>query len=301
MRNGTSRHVTLAMVRCSIDFMIPTAFILTDIPEIAAEPSIRTKGDIPQVVAGSVDNLRQSSVSNKPAPTAGASLTSPGMLPRRFEVAETLHRRAHQQAVAFLDDALGVALLDMRVTDHDVVFLAGVDDAFHLFQHGFVLVLPRVAELLRQVAFADQDAADARHIVEYVVEVLDAACILDLQDAKNFTLRIKRPDVGFLVVVLLAEAPVARGCGRTIATDAGGLVARGALESRIAAGAYRIGRFLDRRNMREHDTVATHVEGLLGLPLRHLRPVHRYAGHRRHARHDGGGLGDLRAVEHVLQ
>ena len=88
------------------------------------------------------------------------------------------------------------------MTDHHVVLLAGIDHALHPFEHGLVLVLPRIAELLRQVAFADQDAADARHVFEHVVEVLHAARILDLQDAENLAMRIERPDVGPLQVLV---------------------------------------------------------------------------------------------------
>src|SRR5580704_18244074 len=108
-------------------------------------------------------------------------------------MAVALHRRAHQEAIAFLDDTLDIALLDMRMADHDIVLLASVDDAFHPFQHDLVLVLARIAELLRQVAFADQDAADARNVLEHSIEVLDAAGVFDLQDAEDLTLRIERP------------------------------------------------------------------------------------------------------------
>src|SRR5690348_16822039 len=52
-------------------------------------------------------------------------LRPPHQLLRLGEVAVALHRRAHQEAVAFLDDALGVAGLDVRMADHHVVLLAG--------------------------------------------------------------------------------------------------------------------------------------------------------------------------------
>src|SRR5579862_3320718 len=74
---------------------------------------------------------------------------SRGLL-RRGQVAKTLHRRAHQEAIAFLDDALDIALLDVGMTDHDIVLLAGVDDALHPLEYDLVLVLARIAELLRQ-------------------------------------------------------------------------------------------------------------------------------------------------------
>ena len=67
-----------------------------------------------------------------------------------------------------------------------------------------------IAELLAEVALADQDRADARHLREHVVEVLDAAaCPRSCRMHENLALRVERPDVGAVVVVLLAEAPVA--------------------------------------------------------------------------------------------
>src|SRR6185312_17309220 len=91
-----------------------------------------------------------------------------GSQPRLVEMAVAAHRRAHQEAVAFLDDALAVARLDMRMTDDDVRGLASIDHLAHPLDHFGVLVLARETELLRQVAFADKDGADARHLLEDV-------------------------------------------------------------------------------------------------------------------------------------
>ena len=98
---------------------------------------------------------------------------------RRREVPVAAHRGAHQEAVAFLDDALGVTGLDVRMADDDAGFLAGVDDLRHGVEHHLVLVLARIAELLGEVAFADQDGADAGHVLQDVVEILDALGVLD--------------------------------------------------------------------------------------------------------------------------
>src|SRR6202040_100405 len=103
---------------------------------------------------------------------------------------------AHQEAIAFLDDALGVALFDMRVADHNVMFFAGVDYALHPFERTLVLVLPRIADLLREVAFADEYRTNAWHVGKKIVEIVDAARVFDLKDAENLALRIERPDVG---------------------------------------------------------------------------------------------------------
>src|SRR3984885_7644153 len=228
-------------------------------------------------------------------------LSPPRMLPGRLKVPVALHRRAHQEAIAFADHALGIALLDMRMADHDIVLLAGVDHALHPYKHDLVLVLARIAELLGEVAFADQDGADARHVAQNVVEIFDAARVFDLQDAENLALRIERPDVGLLVILLLGQAPIARRRSGTVAADTGRLEMRRALEPRIAAGARPVWGVLNRGNVWEHDTVAAHVERLLGLPLRHFDAVHRYARQRRHRRCHRAGFGDLGAVEHVLQ
>jgi len=64
----------------------------------------------------------------------------------------------------------------------------------------------------------------ARNIGENVVEVLDAARILDLQDAEDLALRIERPHIGLLIVFLEGQAPIARRCRRAVAAQSGRLV-----------------------------------------------------------------------------
>src|SRR5581483_479273 len=84
-----------------------------------------------------------------------ANSRAPNSFLSRGEMAVTLRRRHHQEAVALLDDALDVAGLDVRVADHDVVLLAGVDDAPHPLAQLGMVVLARNAELLAEIAFAD--------------------------------------------------------------------------------------------------------------------------------------------------
>ena len=62
----------------------------------------------------------------------------------------------------------------MRVADDDVMLLAGLHHARHPFQQLRVIVLPRIAELLAEVALADQDRADALDLGEDGVEILDS-------------------------------------------------------------------------------------------------------------------------------
>src|SRR5271169_5264911 len=95
-------------------------------------PRLRGRGTARRAVEGGP--LRLPCARHLPRFTGEERSGPSGMFPRRFQVAETLHRRAHEEAVAFLDDALGIALLDVRVANDDIVLLAGVDDAFHPFE-----------------------------------------------------------------------------------------------------------------------------------------------------------------------
>ncbi|MEI6324032.1 MAG: hypothetical protein WCO91_01150, partial [Gemmataceae bacterium] len=58
----------------------------------------------------------------------------------------------------------------------------------HMLEHDRVLILARHAEFLRQVAFADQHCADARDVLQHVVEIADAGGVLDLDDDEDFAL-----------------------------------------------------------------------------------------------------------------
>src|SRR5262245_32218130 len=100
----------------------------------------------------------------EPIPTTYYSLltasSSPCELEALVERRIAAHRRRHQEPIALGKDALHVVAVDMRVADRHVVLLAGVDHARHPLEHFRVLVLARIAELLREVALADQDRAD---------------------------------------------------------------------------------------------------------------------------------------------
>src|SRR5215467_15988146 len=82
------------------------------------------------------------------------------------------HRRCHQEPIALVENAFHVVAVDMRMTDRHVVLLAGVDHARHPLEHFRMLVLARIAELLAQVALANQDRADARYLLENTIETV---------------------------------------------------------------------------------------------------------------------------------
>src|SRR5436309_3515600 len=90
-----------------------------------------------------------------------AKLRASGELEAFVERRIAAHRRSHQETVAFAEHALHVAGVDVRMADHDIVLLAGVDHPLHPFEHLRVLILPGIAELLGEVAFANENGADA--------------------------------------------------------------------------------------------------------------------------------------------
>ena len=188
----------------------------------------------------------------------------------------------------------------MRMADDDIVTLAGVDDFRHRIEHDRVLCLARIAELLREIAFANQNGADAGHILENVVEVLDAGRIFNLQNDEQLALGRQRPDVSHFIIFSLADAPIAASLHRAIATNALRLIQRLVLQARIAAGGNRIIGFFDRRDMREDNAVATNVERLFGQELILLNAVRRHTRHRRDFRRNAA-LRNVAAVQHILQ
>ena len=189
----------------------------------------------------------------------------------------------------------------MGMADHDVARLAGVDDPGHRVPHLRVVVLAGEAELLAEIAFADQHRADPRHVVQHVVQVLDPRRILDHQDDEDLAVRRERPHIGLSVVLLLRQPPVAHGMARSVAAHPGRLVERRVLEAGVAARSDRVIGLLDAAHMRPDHPVDAEIERLLGVPLAPFRAVGRDADHGGDRRRDGPGGGDPGAVEHVLQ
>src|SRR5262245_66620678 len=91
-------------------------------------------------------------------------LSAAGELEPLVERRIAAHRRRHQEPIALVEDAFHVVAVDMRVADRHVVLLAGIDHARHPLEYFRVLVLARKPKLLREVALADQDRADAGHL-----------------------------------------------------------------------------------------------------------------------------------------
>src|SRR2546423_6795801 len=169
--------------------------------------------------------------------TTWTTSSSPsGNLPARLEARERARRPRHQEPIALLhDNALRVLRFHVRVTAHHAVLAADASDGGHRLDDGRMIVLARVAQILREVALADQHDADAFHLVEDARQVVDRQDVLAHDDHEDLAVRHYRPDVRFLVVLLRRDAPVARGMYRLIAANAFGLVRRRAFRTRVPA------------------------------------------------------------------
>src|SRR5262249_56311412 len=87
---------------------------------------------------------------------------STGELAPLLEDAERPRRARHQEAIAARDQALDVLRVRMRVAARHVVVLADLQNAIDRLGDYGMLVLARMAELLTEISFPDQDHADAR-------------------------------------------------------------------------------------------------------------------------------------------
>src|SRR5581483_11118483 len=207
----------------------------------------------------------------------------------------------HQETVALLDETGDVRGIHVGMTAHHAVLLAGAQDRRHRLDNCRVLILPRVPDVLREVALADQNYADARDLPEHAGQLIDGANFLAHQYDQDLALWIDRPDVGALVVLLRADPPVARCHGRGIATLALRLVVGRVPGSRIAAGTDRVVSVLHGADVRPDHPVHARVEHLLGDPLVALAAIGRDAHQRGNGRRQGASVHELAAVQHVLQ
>src|SRR5712691_4125889 len=105
-----------------------------------------------------------------------------GNLPARVESRERPGGPRHQEPVTLVNHTLGVLRVNMRMTARDAMLVADAADGRHRFDDGRTVVLARVAEVLGEIAFADQHDTDARHLFQDAREVVNRAHVLAHDD-----------------------------------------------------------------------------------------------------------------------
>src|ERR671935_1599495 len=133
-----------------------------------------------------------------------------GDLPAGLEPSERARRSGHQELVAFINHTLRVARFDVRVSADNAVLAADATDGRHRLHNGGMIVLTRIAEVLREIAFADEHHTDSGYLLQNPRQVIDRPHLFTHDDDQNLAVRHERPHVGLCVVFLRRDAPVAR-------------------------------------------------------------------------------------------
>src|SRR5258706_9083308 len=92
-----------------------------------------------------------------------------------LEGAERLRRRRHEPAKSLGEDLVHVLGAHVRVAAWDLVLRADGENFVDCRGDRRMIVLTGKTEILRQVALADQDHADAGHLLEHLWQVADRA------------------------------------------------------------------------------------------------------------------------------
>src|SRR5580700_10195474 len=108
----------------------------------------------------------------------GASLRAARGLAPDFQRRKGIGGPWHQIAESFLDQCLDILAVDVRVTACNVVLLADRQDLVDGRSHCRVVVLPGIAEILRQVALTDDYHTDTGYLLKHVRQVFDRSRLL---------------------------------------------------------------------------------------------------------------------------
>src|SRR5260370_2849573 len=137
----------------------------------------------------------------------------------------------------------------MRVSARDVVLFADRETLVHCRSPGRMVVLPREAEVLRQIALADDHDPDPRNLVEHLGQVLYCTHFFAHDRDQDFALRVERPDIGAGIIFLLRQSPIARRSRGRIASLTRRLEILRRAGPRITAGGGPVARLVHRTDM----------------------------------------------------
>src|ERR1700749_2772928 len=98
----------------------------------------------------------------------------------------------------------------MRVSARDIVLFADRENLVDCGSHSRMLVLPREAEVLRQITLADNHNPDAGNLLEHLRQIFYCTYFFAHDGDQYFALRIERPDVSAGIILLLRQAQIAR-------------------------------------------------------------------------------------------
>src|SRR3954469_21187531 len=117
--------------------------------------------------------------------TSPTSSRPSGNRAARLEAGERPRGCRHHEPVAVFDHALRILCVDVRVPADDAVLAADAAYGGHRLDDGGMLVLPRIAEVLREVSLANQHDADAFDLGEDRRQVVDGGDVLAHEDDED--------------------------------------------------------------------------------------------------------------------
>lgn len=183
----------------------------------------------------------------------------------------------------------------------NVVTLADPEDVVNSRDSRGMLVLAGKAGILREVALADQDGADGRHLFRDRRQVFDRSRVLAHDDEEDFALGIEWPNIGAAVLFLGRQSPVARGHRWCVAALSPGLEIACRGGPRVATRGDGLPRLGDRAHVRPDDAINAGIEHLLRDLLARFTSVRRNTHEGRDSGCDTPAFRDLAPTQHVLR
>src|SRR5258708_12530087 len=119
--------------------------------------------------------------------------------------------------MAFVKQTSDVLKDEMGVTANDAIGVASLKDDIHRPDDNRMVILPGIPEILRKVAFADDDQPHSGNFLENTRKVFHRLNALTHHADENFPFRIDKPPIGPRVLFRLGQPPIARGDAWTVA------------------------------------------------------------------------------------
>src|SRR5438876_4289199 len=98
----------------------------------------------------------------------------------------------------------------MRMTAGNIVFFTYSQDIVDCFRNHRMLVVSGMTQFLTQIPFSNKDNADSGYFLQDPRQIINRPGIFTLDDYEYFSFRRERPNISAVIILLLAESPIAR-------------------------------------------------------------------------------------------
>src|SRR5215472_6115727 len=98
----------------------------------------------------------------------------------------------------------------MWVSARHVVLFADREDLVDRSCHGRMVILPREAEVLREITLPDDHDPDPGDLLQHLWQIFDCPRLFAHDSDQYLALRVEWPDIGTGVIFLLRQPPIPR-------------------------------------------------------------------------------------------